>query len=136
MYFDVEIIGDDRGALAVLEKGMNLPFELKRSYYIFGTKNDVSRGYHAHKTLQQVAICVAGECSIVLDNGKTRQEYLLNSPTKGLFIDSMRWREMHNFSENCVLIVFANEYYDESDYIRDYAEFLRRVKQGNKFNED
>lgn len=133
MLFDVNIIGDARGALAVLEKGTNLIFDLKRAFYIFGTRTDVSRGYHAHKTLHQVAICLAGECSMVLDNGKTRQRFLLNSPTKGLFIDTMIWGEMHEFSENCILAVFADDYYDEADYIRNYDEFTEYVKQGITF---
>ena len=96
-------------------------------YYIYHTEQGVSRGYHAHKNLKQVAICVAGKCRMVLDDGKNREEVWLDCPTKGLVIEELVWREMHDFSEDCVLIVLASEHYDESDYIRDYEDFIRRV---------
>ena len=120
-------IGDDRGHLVALEGGREIPFELKRIYYIFNTKEGVSRGYHAHKKLQQLAVCVSGRCRMVLDDGHTRQEYWLDSPTKGLLINSMIWREMHDFSEDCVLAVFASEFYNEADYIRDYDHFTKEI---------
>lgn len=129
---DINPIGDHRGYLVALEKGSNLPFDLKRAYYIFGTKPDVSRGYHAHKKLQQLAVCVAGSCKIVLDNGCSRQDFHLDAPTKGLVINQLVWREMHDFSEDCILIVFASEYYDEKDYIRDYEQFKKEVMGGEK----
>ncbi|ARG97148.1 dTDP-4-dehydrorhamnose 3,5-epimerase [Legionella micdadei] len=126
---DIEVIGDSRGSLIVMEQGSNIPFNLKRAYYIFNTKADVSRGFHAHKNLQQLAVCVAGRCRLVLDDGTNRQEFWLDSPTKGLPIESMVWREMHDFSPDCVLAVFASEEYNESDYIRSYQEFKNRVNQ-------
>ena len=88
----------------------------------------MSRGYHAHRNLRQVAMCVAGSCRMVLDNGSTREEVVLDCPTRGLLIESMMWREMHDFSDDCVLLVLASELYDETDYIRDYDEFLRSAK--------
>lgn len=124
---DIEVIGDSRGSLIVMEQGSNIPFILKRAYYIFDNKSDVSRGFHAHKNLQQLAVCVAGRCRIVLDDGKNRRDFWLDSPTKGLPIESMVWREMHDFSDNCVLVVFASEEYNESDYIRSYQEFKKMV---------
>ncbi len=120
-------IGDDRGHLVALEQCREIPFDLKRIYYIFDTKTGVSRGYHAHKQLQQLAVCVSGRCRMILDDGQTREEYWLDSPTKGLLIHNMIWREMHDFSEDCVLAVFASEFYNEADYIRDYDHFLKEI---------
>ncbi|WP_242604571.1 sugar 3,4-ketoisomerase [Legionella fairfieldensis] len=124
---DLQAVGDQRGSLIALEQGSNLPFNMKRVYYIFDTKAGVSRGFHAHKSLQQLVVCVAGSCRVVLDNGKTRENFWLNTPTKGLFINKMIWRELHDFSEDCVLIVFASEHYNEADYIRDYNCFIENV---------
>lgn len=121
-------LGDDRGSLVALEGGNTVPFEIKRVYYIFGTEQDVARGFHAHYNLKQVAICVTGRCRMILDDGKNREEVLLDSPTKGLLIGDLVWREMHDFSEDCVLLVLASEHYDENDYIRDYDEFVTKVK--------
>lgn len=120
-------LGDDRGSLISLEARKNIPFDIKRVYYIFGTKPGVARGFHAHKALQQVAICVSGKCKMLLDNGKEKAEVWLDSPAKGILIENMIWREMHDFSEDCVLMVLASEYYDEEDYIRDYDEFIKVV---------
>jgi len=117
-------LGDERGSLVTLEGTKSVPFNIKRVYYIFGTKEGISRGFHAHLNLKQVAVCVKGSCQFVLDNGKQRQEVILDSPTKGLLIEDLTWREMFNFSPDCVLLVLASEYYDELDYIRNYDEFL------------
>jgi len=121
-------LGDDRGSLVALEGENTVPFEIKRVYYIFGTEQNVARGFHAHHNLKQVAICVTGRCRMILDDGKNREEVWLDSPTKGLLIGDLVWREMHDFSEDCVLLVLASEHYDENDYIRDYDEFLRVIK--------
>lgn len=120
--------GDDRGSLVALESAKNIPFEIKRVYYIFDTKSDVVRGLHAHKDLLQVMVCLKGSCRVVLDNGSNKEQVVLDTPDKGLLLDSMMWREMHDFSENCVLLVLANEHYDESDYIRNYDDFLEIMK--------
>lgn len=124
-------LGDDRGQLVSFEGNKNIPFEIKRVYCIYATKGDVVRGLHAHKTLKQVAIALSGSCRFVLDNGVTREEMLLNSPTEGLLIDSCLWREMHDFSEDCVLMVLASDHYDETDYIRDYQVFLNTMAMGS-----
>ena len=121
---DFEIKGDERGSLIALEGNKNIPFDIKRVYYIFGTKSNVRRGFHAHKKLKQVLVCVAGSCKILLDDGKSKQDISLDNPNKGLLIESMIWREMFDFSPDCVLMVLANEVYDESDYFRDYQQFL------------
>jgi len=119
--------GDDRGSLIALEENHNVPFDVKRVYYIFGTKDNVRRGYHAHKNLKQLAVCVSGKCKFMLDNGKNKIDYELNTPNQGLFIEGLVWREMYDFSQDCVLMVLASEYYDESDYIRDYQKFKNKV---------
>lgn len=97
-------------------------------YYIFDTKKDVARGFHAHKNLQQVLVCIAGSCVVKLDDGSTIEEIKLDCPSLGLFIDKMVWHEMYNFSKDCVLMVLASDYYEEKDYLRDYQMFLSYKK--------
>lgn len=120
----LQIHGDDRGSLIALEQDKNFPFTVRRIYYIFSTKEGVSRGFHAHKALKQLVIAVRGSCRFVLDDGKERVSMVLNNPAEGLLIESCIWREMHDFTSDCVLMVLADQLYDESDYIRDYEAFL------------
>jgi len=120
-------LGDERGSLVALETHKTVPFDVKRVYYIFETKDGVSRGYHAHKALKQVAVCVTGKCRMILDDGLTREEVWLDSPTKGILISNMIWREIHDFSSDCVLLVLASDHYNESDYVRNYQEFLEQA---------
>ncbi|MGR5336224.1 sugar 3,4-ketoisomerase [Vibrio gigantis] len=127
---DIKIIqfqshGDDRGALVSLEQCEQIPFDIQRVYYIFNTKEETRRGFHAHKKLKQLAIVLKGSCRFLLDNGKEKVELLLDNPAQGLFIDSFIWREMFDFSDDCVLMVLADSIYDELDYIRDYDEFIK-----------
>ncbi len=126
---DFASLGDDRGSLIALESLKNVPFEIKRVYYIFDTGQNVIRGFHAHKNLKQVAISLKGSCTFVLDDGSVRKEIILDSPYKGLLIDSLTWREMKDFSNDCVLLVLASQYYDEKDYIRNYNDFLEEVSK-------
>lgn len=130
-WIEFQSLGDERGSLVALEIGLAkaVPFDIKRVYYIYGTGQGVSRGYHAHRNLKQIAICVSGQCRMVLDNGEIREEIGMNSPNKGLLIESMVWREMHDFSQDCVLLVLASEHYDENDYIRKYENFLLEAGQ-------
>ncbi|MEG2039986.1 MAG: FdtA/QdtA family cupin domain-containing protein [Hafnia sp.] len=121
-------LGDDRGSLVALEGEKTVPFAIRRVYYLLGTKLGISRGFHAHKKLQQVAVCVTGRCRMVLDDGQGREEVWLNSSTKGISLPPMVWHEMHDFSPDCLLLVLASENYDETDYIRDHEEFLRLAK--------
>jgi dTDP-4-dehydrorhamnose 3,5-epimerase-like enzyme len=125
-------LGDDRGSLIAIEEGYNTPFEIKRVYYIFDTKSGVERGFHAHINLKQLAITVKGSCTFVLDNGTTREEIKLDNPNQGLLIEGLIWREMKDFSPDCVLVMLASEHYDESDYIRDYQIFKKEVENGKK----
>jgi dTDP-4-dehydrorhamnose 3,5-epimerase-like enzyme len=122
-----EIKGDERGSLIAIENLKQIPFEIKRVYYIFDTKKEVSRGFHAHRELQQIAICVSGSCKFHLDNGTDTAEISLNTPSKGLFIDKMVWREMYDFSPDCVLVILASDFYTEKDYIRDYESFKMQL---------
>lgn len=125
---DLKTLGDDRGSLIAIEQGYNTPFEIKRVYYIFDTKKDVERGFHAHINLKQLAITVKGSCTFILDNGNQREEIKLNNPNQGLYIEGLIWREMKDFSEDCILMVIASEHYDERDYIRDYDKFREIIK--------
>ena len=124
---DLPDLGDERGGLVSIEANQHIPFDIKRIYYIFAASKDKPRGFHAHIDLKQVAVCVKGSCRFILDNGHVREEVILNSPTQGLYIEALTWREMHDFSDDCVLLVLASEHYDESDYIRDYQDFLNKV---------
>ena len=119
--------GDDRGMLVALEEYKDIPFEIKRVYYMYDTKKDVHRGFHAHKSLEQILICFHGSCKVLLDNGTEKKIVSLEKPYEGLYIANNMWREMYDFSEDAVLMVLASEYYKEEDYIRDYNEFLRMV---------
>ncbi|MBK2000462.1 WxcM-like domain-containing protein [Campylobacter sp. RM10532] len=116
---------DDRGSLIVLENLKEVPFEIKRVYYIFDTDPKFPRGAHAHKNLEQILIMMCGSCDIVLDNGKKKKKICLNRPDVGLYIGKNIWREMKNFSYGAKLLVLASDFYDEKEYIRDYNEFLK-----------
>lgn len=121
--------GDDRGQLVAIEAMKDLPFEVRRVYYIYDTLPGVRRGFHAHKCLEQILICIHGSCKIHLDNGIDIAEVLLDKPNEGLYIANNMWREMYDFSDGAVLLVLASEYYDEKDYIRDYNAFIKMVHE-------
>ena len=125
----LQVHGDDRGSLIALENGHNLPFDVKRVYYIYGTKEGVSRGFHAHKKLKQLLIAVSGSAAIKCEYNGSQKEYTLNHPDEGLLIEGLVWREMHDFSPDCVLLVLADDYYNESDYIRDYQMYLKEAER-------
>ncbi|MCR5736912.1 MAG: FdtA/QdtA family cupin domain-containing protein [Eubacterium sp.] len=124
--------GDDRGQLIALEEYNDIPFEIKRVYYMYDTKEGVRRGFHAHKNLKQILICIHGSCKILLDNGTEKKVVPLEKPYEGLYIESNMWREMYDFSPDAVLMVLASEIYDESDYIRNYDEFLKQVNKNKR----
>ena len=125
---EFNILGDYRGQLVALEENRNIPFDLKRVFYIFGTQEGVSRGNHSHYKTKQFLVAVNGSCKVTLDNGKEKETFDLNKPNLGLFQDALIWGTMHDFSSDCVLMVLADEYYDASDYITDYNKFLKEVK--------
>lgn len=126
--------GDERGQLIALEEYSDISFEIKRVYYMYDTKPGVRRGYHAHKNLEQILVCVHGSCDVLLDNGTEKKIVSLEKPYEGLYVPNDMWREMYNFSEGAVLLVFASDIYKEEDYIRDYDEFLKFVKKGSEEN--
>ncbi|MBQ3802883.1 MAG: WxcM-like domain-containing protein [Oscillospiraceae bacterium] len=120
------------GALSFLEAERDLPFPVKRIYYIYNVPADGRRGFHAHKELQQCLVCIHGSCKILLDDGKERETVELSDPNEGLYIGPVTWREMYDFSEGAVLVALVSEYYDEADYIRNYDQFLEYVDGRNK----
>lgn len=121
--------GDERGMLVALEEYNDIPFRIKRVYYMYNTKEQVVRGLHAHKNLEQILVCIHGSCKVRLDNGKEKKVVHLEKPYEGLYVANNIWREMFDFSEDAVLLVLASEIYDEKDYMRDYDEFLKYVQQ-------
>jgi len=124
---DIPQRGDARGQLAVVELGGVLPFVVRRVYWIHGTKPGVSRGFHAHKKLRQLCVCVAGSVRLSLFDGRREESVVLDSSAKGLLIGAGLWREMHDFSPDCVLMVFADAEYQESDYVRSKEDFVRSL---------
>lgn len=124
-YIDFAVKGDPLGWLVALEGERNVPFPIKRAYYIFGTQPGVRRGKHAHRQLKQMMVCLAGRCTVLLDDGRAREAVELARNDRGLMLDPMLWHEMYDFSSNCVLLVLADNWYDEADYIRDYAAFKK-----------
>lgn len=126
---DFEIKGDSRGSLISFESNANIPFEVKRVYYIFGTQDGVKRGFHAHKNLTQLLICSSGSCKVSTYDGKEKNIYSLSRPDSGLLISKIVWREMYDFSKDCVLMVLASDFYNEADYIRNYDEFMELVQK-------
>ncbi|MDO4973578.1 MAG: FdtA/QdtA family cupin domain-containing protein [Eubacteriales bacterium] len=119
------------GNLSFLEGEHDLPFEIKRAYYIYDVPADGRRGFHAHKELQQCLICIHGSCKILVDDGKEQRVYELNNPNEGLYIGPVTWREMFDFSDGAVLLALVSQYYTEEDYIRDYAQFKEYVNGGS-----
>ena len=126
--FDLTIHGDERGKLISLESLRGIvPFAIQRVYWIFDTIPDLDRGKHAHKSLEQLIVAMDGACHFLVDDGVQRQEFILNRPDKALYIGANMWREMYHFSYGCKLMVLASEYYNEDEYIRDYATFLQTL---------
>ena len=121
--------GDERGQLVALEEYKEVPFKIKRVYYMYDMSPGIVRGRHAHKNLQQILICIHGSCKILLDNGSEKKVVPLEKPYEGLYVANNMWREMYDFSPEAVLMVLASELYDENDYIRNYDEFLAEVNK-------
>jgi len=131
-WINFPVKSDSRGNLVAIEGGRTIPFDIKRIYYIYATHDKTPRGFHAHKSLLQVAVCVSGSCTMLLDNGIGRESIKLSDPGKGVFIGKMVWREMYDFSYDCTLLVMASNIYDEDDYIRSYTDFKNMVLHKNK----
>jgi hypothetical protein len=124
---DLPKICDPRGNLTVAESLKNVPFDIKRAYWVYDVPGGESRGGHAHKRLKQLVIALSGSFHVTLDNGRERQSYLLNHPWQGLVIETNTWRTLDDFSSGAVCLVLASEHFDEDDYIYDYDEFLKYI---------
>lgn len=125
---EFKVFGDKTGSLIAVEALKDIPFEIKRVYYVYGTSAHAVRGHHSHRQLEQIIFCPMGACDFILDDGKKRVTIAMDKPNKALHISGNIWREFTNFSPNCVVMVLASMYYDEGDYIRDYDKFLETLK--------
>jgi len=122
-------IHDPRGDLTFIEGGRHVPFEIRRVFYLYNVPVDAERGGHAHRSVHQVIFALSGSFRVKVDDGKTRQEYWLRDPRKGLYLSPLVWRQMDSFSQGAVCMVLASEHYDETGYIRDYAQFRAELKK-------
>ena len=120
---DLPKITEPSGNLTFIESARHVPFKIARVYYLYDVPGGAQRGGHAHKVLQEFIVAISGSFDVVLDDGRDKARFHLNRPFYGLYIPRMIWRELDNFSSGSVCLVLASEYYDESDYFRDYSEF-------------
>ena len=127
---DLPRVQDPRGNLTFIEGGRNVPFAIERVYYLYDVPGGASRGGHAHRALQQLIIAASGSFDVVVDNGRRKETVSLNRSYYGLYLPSMTWREIENFSSGSVCLVMASAHYDEADYYRDYYDFLAAVRSG------
>jgi dTDP-4-dehydrorhamnose 3,5-epimerase-like enzyme len=125
-------INDHRGNLTFIESGRHIPFEIKRTYYLYDVPGGATRAGHGHKALHQLMIAMSGSFDITLDDGYERRIFQLNRSYNGLYIPPMMWRDLDNFSSGAVCMVLASAFYDEGDYFRNYDEFLRAARKGER----
>ena len=121
--------GDERGHLVIVEGNQDIPFDIKRVFYIYGSYKNVVRGKHANYRTEFVLINVAGTSKIRVDDGTSDKVFELNRPHMGIYLPKLVWKDMYDFSENSVLLVLASEHYDASEYIRDYDSYLEVMKK-------
>lgn len=126
-------LGDERGNLVVIEGGQDIPFEIKRVFYLYGTVQGTARGSHANRKSEFVLINVAGRTKIKIDDGFSTAVVELDKPRMGIYIPAMLWKDMYDFSEDSVLLVLSNEHYDGSEYIRDYSEYKKIISEESAF---
>lgn len=122
-------LGDERGKLVVAEGGIDIPFEIRRVFYIYGSDSEVVRGQHANRESEFVLINVAGSSKVMITDGEDREIVELARPMDGVYIPRMIWKEMYDFSEDSVLLVLASTHYDGSEYIRDYDDYIREIQK-------
>jgi hypothetical protein len=121
-----------RGDLTFIEGGRHIPFDIKRVYYLYNVPEDMTRARHAHKRLHQILVAISGSFDVKLDDGVSTAHFHLDSPHLGLYIPPMTWRVLEEFSAGAVCVVFASEFYSESDYYRDYDDFLKALKRSDQ----
>lgn len=121
--------GDERGKLVIVEGNQDVPFEIKRIFYIYGSDRDVVRGKHANRESEFVLINVSGTSKVMVTDGKQKQVVELTMPRQGVYLPKMVWKEMYDFSSDSVLLVLASTHYDGKEYIRDYDEFCKLEKK-------
>lgn len=126
---DLRKISDPRGNLTPIEGGSDIPFDVKRIYYLYDVPSGESRGAHAHKALRQLIIAANGSFTITLDDGINKKSFTLNRPYQGLLIVPGIWRDLDDFSSGAVLLCLASEHYQAEDYIRNYHDFVKYKKQ-------
>jgi hypothetical protein len=126
---DLPKIADPRGNLTFIEGGRHVPFDIQRVYYLYDTPGGAERGGHAHVALHQLIVAMSGSFDVILDDGAQKKRFHLNRSYFGLYVCPMIWRELDNFSSGAVCLVLASNRYDESDYYRDYQEYLKALKQ-------
>ena len=126
---DLPKISDPRGNLTFFEESRHIPFNIRRIYYLYDVPGGSERGGHAHKNLHQFMIAISGSFDVLLDDGTEKKRIRLDRPYNGLYICPMMWRELDNFSSGSVCLVVASEFFDESDYFRDYSEFIKEIKK-------
>lgn len=120
-------ISDGRGNLTPIEENKDIPFDIKRIYYLYNIAENKIRGEHAHKNLQQLILCLNGSFDIIIDNGYSIEKFILNDPSVGLYVPKMHWRILENFSKESICLVLASDEYNEDDYYRNYDEFLSNI---------
>lgn len=124
--------GDERGHLVIVEGNQDIPFDIKRAFYIYGSDKDVVRGQHANRKTEFVLINVAGRSKVKVKDGEGNEAiYCLNRPHTGIYLPTMVWKDMYDFSEDSVLLVLASEHYDAAEYIRNYDDFVKEIIEGD-----
>lgn len=126
---DLPKFTDPRGNLSFIEGNVHIPFDIKRIYWIYDVPSGQKRGGHAYRKLHEFIVALSGSFDVVLDDGKNKNIYSLNRSHYGLYVPNLIWRSLENFSTNSLCMILASEYYDESDYIRDYDEFLKLIRK-------
>ncbi len=127
-FLNFETYSDPRGELVAIESSKNIPFDIKRIYYLFKNQPQFVRAQHAHKKLKQVYIVLCGSCKMMISDGEKKEIVTLDNPRVGIFFTEIIWRELFDFSSDCVLMVLADDFYKEEDYIKNYDEFINFKK--------